>query len=263
MFADGGLHHTSTVDEQGDVWIMGELPGYPGLFKIPTKVPNLQNITQICCGNYHVLALSQTNEVYALGDNRHGQLGITDQLNANFPTKIENLPPIQSISCGGFHSLIIDHENIPWGFGENGELQLGIEGIDAIHTPKRLTSFKNIKITCCGRWFSCFVDFEENFYFCGTLKPNKTLLTKIKFPNGKEIVAVKAGYYYTLILFNDGSVYICEGKSDAELIDFHRLVKSFACGANFFLLLDYDGFTQYFEVIKGKKISCNSKENND
>ena len=252
MFADGGLQHTSTVDENGDVWIMGQLPGYPRLHKIPKKVPEFQNITQICCANYHMLALSQIGEVFSLGDNAHGQLGLGLLRKAEVPTKIENIPQIQLITCGGFHSLIIDHENKPWGFGENGEFELGEEGKGKISTPKQLSKFKNIKITCCGRWFSCFVDFDNKLYFCGKLLSVFTTLEEIKIPQGKEIISIKAGYYYCLVLFDDGSIYIYLGNSEPnfelELIDIQYPVKSVACGANFFLLLDYDGLVHYFEV---------------
>ena len=246
-FGDGGLHHTCTIDENGDVWFMGDLHGY-GFHEIPTKVPNLHNIIQISCGNQHALALSEVGEVYAFGSNRQGQLGFGDQEIVQIPTIIQNIPQIQSIACGGFHSLIIDFENKPWGFGSNAEFQLGLEEKNGkFLIPQQLTALKNIKIACCGRYFSSFIDFDDKCYHCGRSMPSPT---EIKLPEGKEIKTAAAGYSHSLILFYDGSVYIYRGEPEAEfeLFDFPHPVNSIACGANFSLLLDCDGLVHYFRA---------------
>ena len=252
-FGDGGLSHTCTIDENGDVWIMGDLLGF-GFNEIPKKVPNMHNIIQISCGDQHTLALSEVGEVYALGSNGHGQLGFGDQKTVDIPTIIQNIPQIQSIACGGFSSLIIDHENNPWGFGSNAENQLGLVLEEkSMRIPHQLTALKNIKIACCERYFSCFIDFNDKYYYCGQLIPS---LTEIKLPEGKEIQTVVAGGTHCLILFHDGSVYIYHGKPETEfeLIDFPRPVNSIACGNFFSLLLDCDGLVHYFQANKFEEL---------
>ena len=70
----------------------------------PTKIPNLPpNIVQFVCGYDHSLFLDSEGNVFSVGFNRPGQLGLGHNTNQNTLIKIQNIPPIQSMSCI-FHS---------------------------------------------------------------------------------------------------------------------------------------------------------------
>lgn len=60
-------------------------------YTTPILVPNLSNVVQIAVGSYHVLALTNTGDIYAFGQNDEGQLGLGDLQPRKIPTRIPNL----------------------------------------------------------------------------------------------------------------------------------------------------------------------------
>ncbi len=60
-------------------------------YTIPILIPNLINVVQIAAGDYHVLALTNTGDIYAFGQNEEGQLGLDDFISRKIPTIIPNL----------------------------------------------------------------------------------------------------------------------------------------------------------------------------
>lgn len=60
-------------------------------YTVPILVPELFNVVQIATGNYHVLTLTSTGDIYAFGQNGEGQLGLDDFQDRLVPTLIPNL----------------------------------------------------------------------------------------------------------------------------------------------------------------------------
>ena len=66
----------------------------------PSLIPNTPpNIAQFVCGSQHSLFLDSEGNVYSVGDNYCGQLGLGHNTNQNEFNKIPNIPPIKIISC--------------------------------------------------------------------------------------------------------------------------------------------------------------------
>ena len=113
---------------------------------IPTCIPNLpSNIVQFVCGYLHSLFLDSEGNVYSIGCNQVGQLGLNHKLTQIIINQIHNLPPIHTISCVGHSSYLLDYEGNLWSFGDNACNQLGIG--NAIHAvvPTKVESLKDIK----------------------------------------------------------------------------------------------------------------------
>ena len=51
------------------------MPSSSEEWSIPAKVPGLQQIRDVACGNWHVLALDVQGAVFSCGSNKHGELG--------------------------------------------------------------------------------------------------------------------------------------------------------------------------------------------
>ena len=87
----------------------------------PSLIPNLpSNIVQFICGNGQSLFLDSEGNVFSVGYNKHGELGLGHNINQNVLNKIPNIPSIKVISCVGSSSYLIDFEGNLWSFGFNG-----------------------------------------------------------------------------------------------------------------------------------------------
>ena len=77
-----------------------------GHFNSPQITPSLilnvpENIIHFVCGYNQNLFLDSEGNVYSVGQNSFGQLGLGHRANQNELNKIQNIPPIKVISCVG------------------------------------------------------------------------------------------------------------------------------------------------------------------
>ena len=123
----------------------------------PSLIPNLpSNIVQFVCGNNHSLFLDSEGNVFSVGHNNFGKLGLGHNTNQNELNKIPNIPPIKTISCGGSSCYLIDFEGNLWSFGYNRYGQLGHGDTTHKITPKIINALKDIQqisYGCCGHYF--------------------------------------------------------------------------------------------------------------
>ena len=102
-----GSHHSLFQNNNGEIFSCGYNQfGQCGLghFNHPQITPSLipnapSNIVQFVCGSNNSLFLDSEGNVYSVGFNYHGQLGLGHNTNQNVLSKIVNIPPIQTISC--------------------------------------------------------------------------------------------------------------------------------------------------------------------
>ena len=121
-----------------------------GHFKHPQITPSLilnenSNIVQFVCGSYHSLFLDSEGNVFSVGDNYYGELGLGHNTNQNVLNKIPNILPIKLISCAGPSSYLIDIEGNLWSFGYNKYGQLGHGDETNINAPKIINNLKAIQ----------------------------------------------------------------------------------------------------------------------
>ena len=161
-----GFRHSLFQNDKGEIFACGDNEeGACGLghFNHPQITPSLipnapANIVQFVCGYFHSLFLDSEGNVYSVGDNSKGQLGLGHNTNQNKLSKIFNIPPIKTISCAHSSSYLIDFEGNLWSFGSNNHGQLGHDETNiftSLNVPK-LSSLKDIQQTshgCCGSHF--------------------------------------------------------------------------------------------------------------
>ena len=136
-----------------------------GHFNSPQITPSLilnlpPNIVQFICGSRHSLFLDSEGNVFSVGENNYGQLGLGHKTDQNELNKILNIPPIKKISCVGSSCYLIDFEGNLWSFGINNNGQLGHGNTTNINTPKiintltnMLPNFQEISQGSCGIHF--------------------------------------------------------------------------------------------------------------
>ena len=148
-----GNHHSLFQNDKEEIFACGfNICGECGLghFKHPQITPSLilnlpSNIVQFVCGYHQNLFLDSEANVYSVGENAYGSLGLGHKTKQNVLTKIVNIPPIQTISCVGASCYLIDFEGNLWsfGFGEYG--QLGHGNKLNINAPKVINTLKDIQ----------------------------------------------------------------------------------------------------------------------
>ena len=148
-----GCDHSIFQNNKGEIFSCGfNYYGQCGLghFDSPQITPSLipnapSNIVQFVCGYHHSLFLDAEGDVYSVGYNVYGSLGLGHKTNQNVLNKIPNIPFIQTISCVGSSSYLIDFEGNLWSFGLNDCGQLGHNHKTNIVTPKVISTLKDIQ----------------------------------------------------------------------------------------------------------------------
>ena len=120
-------------------------------------IPNLPlNIVQFCSGYFHSLFLDSNGNVFSVGYNASGELGLGHNNNQNVLNQIPNIPPIQKISCVYYTSYLIDVDGNLWSFGYNTYGQLRHGDTANRNVPTKINGLNNITQTVqgsCGNHF--------------------------------------------------------------------------------------------------------------
>ena len=128
-----GGFHSLFQNIEGEIYSCGSNKrGQLGLGKeceteiIATLIPNQPpNIIQFSCGYYHSLFLDSEGNVFSVGSNAHGSLGLNHGNNQNVLSQIQDIPLIKLVSCSSESSYLIDYDGNLWSFGQNNHGQLG------------------------------------------------------------------------------------------------------------------------------------------
>ena len=159
-----GNLHSLFQNDKGDIFSCGfNQQGQCGLghFSSPQITPSLilstpSNIIHFVCGSHHSLFLDSEGNVFSVGNNWFGQLGLGHITNQNVLNKISNIPRIRAISCVNSSCYLIDFEGNLWTFGLNDLKQLGHGSNTNIKVPKVISSLKyiqQISYGCTGHHF--------------------------------------------------------------------------------------------------------------
>eukprot|EP00697_Spironema_sp_BW2_P017811 gnl/Spiro4/961_TR508_c0_g1_i1.p1 gnl/Spiro4/961_TR508_c0_g1~~gnl/Spiro4/961_TR508_c0_g1_i1.p1 ORF type:complete len:646 (-),score=171.45 gnl/Spiro4/961_TR508_c0_g1_i1:48-1985(-) len=138
---------------------------------VVTRAPdNFEDVTfrQIACGENFLMLRSENNELYAMGENILGVLGIGDEKQAgqklacDVPCRlfhIKALTNVISVACGQYHSVALTEKSrgrtAVWTWGSNFYGQLGHDnGFAGCNAPCRVRMFKllNVRVVniACG-----------------------------------------------------------------------------------------------------------------
>ena len=168
-----GFHHSLFQNNEGEIFACGNnMSGEcgSGQFNLcqitPSLIPNTpSNIVQFVCGAGHSFFLDSEGNVFSVGNNYYGQLGLGHNRNQNELNKIPNIPLIKIISCVNASCYLIDFEGNLWTIGSNGYGQLG-HG-DNIHknTPQIISTLKDIQQISNGCGFHIFAKNSQNQIF--------------------------------------------------------------------------------------------------
>lgn len=74
-------------------------------------VSDLSPVREVACGQHHTVVITRDNQLFAWGDNKHGQLGIDPEKRkiVTIPVKVENGSEVNNMSkiyCGWTHTCL-------------------------------------------------------------------------------------------------------------------------------------------------------------
>ena len=91
---------------------------------VPVRVGVPERVQSIAAGMHFSLALGESGQVYALGWNGHGQLGLDDALDRFAATPVIGLDQARCIAAGETHAAALASEGV-YGWGGNASGQIG------------------------------------------------------------------------------------------------------------------------------------------
>ncbi|XP_010964433.2 E3 ISG15--protein ligase HERC5 isoform X1 [Camelus dromedarius] len=191
-----------------------------------------KSIIQITCGDYHSLALAKGGELYAWGQNLHGQLGVGSECTSTpTPQIVEHLSgvPLVQISAGEAHSLALSMSGNVYSWGRNDFGQLGLGHTDNKDYPALIEALDNqtIEFLACGGSHSALLT-KDGLVFTfgagkyGQLGHNSTqnelkpcLVTGLV---GNRVTQIACGRRHTLAFVSDlGKVFSFGSGKEGQL----------------------------------------------
>ena len=219
-----GRNHTLTLDDNGDVWIIGKREVTQRKVnedcKIPKKISGLVNIVKIACGFNHSICINTNGNVFSFGSNEHGQLGIGPTFYTLRPMQVKSIINIVNVICGTNCTFFINESKEVFVCGSNNK-QLGVEpNIKefSIKVPMKVEGVSNvIDIASDGVRSTLFLQENGNVY--GTGKFDSTLdekyiestsdneykhIFKLGFSNMVSIKCTRTTFF---LLNNEGELF--------------------------------------------------------
>ncbi|XP_075679422.1 RCC1 and BTB domain-containing protein 2-like [Dermatophagoides pteronyssinus] len=246
---DSGNEFVVVLTDDGLVYIASSEPRWQtnNTFRLISTCDD-DRFEMIACGQFHLLLLRQDGTVFALGDNRYGQLtgNLHSSYNELVNTAVNNdLNNVKIIACGGAHSLALTNTNqiYSWGWNEYG--QLGLGDTNDRRTPS-LVSFPDgsidspIKNIIAGLGHSLFLLEDGQIFGCGYGQPpindnkqNSSVPTKIPIENVQS-VACKNHHLISYALDHSSHYYEWGKLNSKKLVPLEKLngrPKSFAAAS--------------------------------
>ena len=242
-----GAYHSLAVRGGNEVMSwgrndMGQLGiGVSGADKevlFPHIVSGLEKIVDLAAGENHSLALSNDGNVWAWGNNSHGQLGIgrNDITQIDTPQNVLLLTDIIAIEAGYAHTLALqDNGNVwIWGSNTNGQLGNGKTGQETSeYKPYLIQTLDNCVAIAAGYAHSVALKNDGTVWTWGFNSVgqlgNQTDTDKnvpVIVPGLANIIAIAAGDYHTVALKNDGTVWTWGDNPFGQLGDGTKLMKN-------------------------------------
>lgn len=241
-----GLYSSFLLTEEFDVIAFGEnSDGQLGFYEDgfdsyePKKVENLPKIKSVVGKISSSLFLDFGGNVWAIGDDYRGGLGIEPSLldlEERRLRMVPNLPYIVSIHSMYAHTVLIDCFGKAWSFGSNDCGELGLGDYNDRCSATCIDSVENIFTAACGNNKTALVSKSGSVWVCGnnnsqylginiesnisvpTLLDGIPPISSVKFDNYDDQIMLTdtKGYIWVIMGFADDELCIYKIKSNEE-----------------------------------------------
>jgi len=229
----GSKSHYLAVKSDGTVWTWDDIT--PGSFSTistnighgAVQISGLSGITAVSCGAYFNLALKSDGTVWSWGQNKDGQLGNGNNTDNQTPAQISGLSSITAVACGSYFGMALKSDGTVWTWGYNADGELGNGTTTSTNTPAQISSSSLSGIVALGPGSdhamvvksdgTVWVWGANRFGDLGTGSMSTGSTTPVQLSSLSGITMVIGGYFHSVALKNDGTVWAWGVNEDGEL----------------------------------------------
>ena len=226
-----GDNHSAAIKTDGSLWTWGD--GFQGQLGsgstadrgIPGQVGSATDWSFVSSGDDHSIALKNNGSLWGWGHNSFGQVGDGTTTNQLTPIQIGSVQNWTSISAGDRHNLALRSDGTLWAWGDNDRGQLGDGTTTDSIVPQQLGTNTDWDYVSAGQSHSAAIKTDGSLWLWGyniagqvgngTMSLNQT--TPVRIGSDTDWVAVSCGYYHTLALKVDGSLWAWGDNALAKL----------------------------------------------
>lgn len=234
--------HAAAIDAEGRVWTWGNRalgrPFTEATAGVPGPVAGgelgAQRAVKVACGLNHTLIVTENGQVFALGSNAEGAMGLGEQGNMSLTDKATwathgnaAAASVNSISSSS-SSANCTASGLNGKLNGTFELPVRVRGLDGLRVTdvaagKRFSLF----LTADGRVFSCGDD-SYGQTGQGAATAGRCVYTPrpVAGLHGHRVVAVSAGEQHAAAVTEDGAVFTWGLGSDGQMGTATRAVKN-------------------------------------
>ena len=180
-YATGGRFTSAAIKTDNTLWVWGgNDAGQLGINSTtilsrttPVQVSGGGKWKSVACGKQFMAAVQLTGGLFTTGTNADGQLGSGNNTARTALTQVGASLSWKQVACGYRHTMAIKTDGTLWGFGYNTDGELGIGNTVASNSPTQVTA------------------------------------TRTGSTVNNDWSIVQCGFYHTVALKTDGSLWAC------------------------------------------------------
>jgi len=151
------------------IWLFGYLKTEEGIVRLSHySCPSSIKVKQVSSGYNFSVIIDTNDDVWVMGANNHGQLGMGDVRYINSFTRLPGIKA-RSVTCGSSFTFLIssDPDGAVWAFGNNKYGQLGLDTHESIVTSPRQVPGLRAKAIGAGIGHAVLIDLDGTVWVTG------------------------------------------------------------------------------------------------
>jgi len=147
-----GQFQLTALKKDGSLWttgknysVSGNMSGTDPVFGEPVLINNIDKVSTIASGYNHTLILKNDGTVWAMGNNRSGQLGNGIKALSPKPFSIPVLSKIKDIFACSAQSMALSDNGAVYVWGEDVSSEAFVQGYGYISSPEEVTYIMDTK----------------------------------------------------------------------------------------------------------------------
>ncbi|MCL1874042.1 MAG: dockerin type I domain-containing protein, partial [Clostridiales bacterium] len=222
LVVEAAAYRTLAIKNDGTLWTWGDnryaklgIGTYADNNYSPVQIGIDNDWAAIAPSGIHGIALKNDGSLWAWGDNRNGQLGIGQSGTQLSPVRVGADTDWAAIATGWVHNIALKKDGSLWAWGDNSYGQLGAGPMEQSDIPLRIGTDTDWVAIEGGHYHTIALKSDGSLWIWGLnnwgqLGDGRSELIRY-FPGrlgeDNDWVEIAGGYFYSLALKSDGSLW--------------------------------------------------------